>query len=177
MDRVGTAGSPSHQVTTGGGNEAGDLDVGQCEVADEDALAGLLLELKDAFSKNGDDRLARWRQSGAAFRRGHQDRKAARAGAQTDSEEKVRMRRIADLERCQDTRRKIQLSGLVVKAGLANEEPAVILGLLAAARRVLAGPHAAGSRRRRFRRRSTGAARSILERRREVFEKRREGHR
>lgn len=58
------------------------------------------------------------------------------------------MRRVADLERRQDTRRKIQLGGLVIKAGLADEEPAVILGLLAAARRVLSGPNAADSRRR-----------------------------
>jgi hypothetical protein len=58
------------------------------------------------------------------------------------------MRRVADLERRQDTRRKIQLGGLVIKAGLADEEPAVILGLLAAAKRVLSGPHAADSRRR-----------------------------
>ena len=55
--------------------------------ADDDALAGALLELKEALSKNGDERLARWRQSGASFRRGHQDRKAARSGAQADSEE------------------------------------------------------------------------------------------
>jgi hypothetical protein len=44
---------------------------------DDDALAGILLELKDAVSKNGDERLARWRAAGASFRRGHQDRKAA----------------------------------------------------------------------------------------------------
>ncbi len=58
------------------------------------------------------------------------------------------MRRVADLERRQDTRRKIQLGGLVIKAGLADEEPAVILGLLVAAKRVLSGPNAADSRRR-----------------------------
>jgi hypothetical protein len=60
----------------------------------------------------------------------------------------MRMRRVADAERRRDTRRKIQLGGLVIKAGLAGEEPAVILGLLAAARRVLNGAHAADSRRR-----------------------------
>jgi conjugative transfer protein TraD len=51
--------------------------------ADDDALAGALLELKDAFSKTGDERLARWRAAGAAFRRKNSDRKAApsRAGA------------------------------------------------------------------------------------------------
>ncbi len=58
------------------------------------------------------------------------------------------MRRVADTERRQDTRRKIQLGGLVIKAGLADEEPAVILGLLTAARRVLSGQNAADSRRR-----------------------------
>lgn len=58
------------------------------------------------------------------------------------------MRRGADIERRQDTRRKIQLGGLIVKAGLADEEPAVILGLLTAARRVLSGAHAAAARQR-----------------------------
>ncbi|HTT76562.1 MAG TPA: conjugal transfer protein TraD [Candidatus Binataceae bacterium] len=58
------------------------------------------------------------------------------------------MQRAADAERRRDTRRKIQLGGLVIKAGLADEEPAVILGLLAAAKRVLNGAHAADSRRR-----------------------------
>ena len=64
--------------------------------ADDDALAGVLLELKDALSKtgnekSGDERLARWRAAGASFRRGHKDRKAAaprpRAGvAEPDSD-------------------------------------------------------------------------------------------
>ena len=58
------------------------------------------------------------------------------------------MRRVADTERRQDTRRKIQLGGLVIKAGLADEQPAVILGLLTAAKRVLSGQNAADSRRR-----------------------------
>jgi len=60
----------------------------------------------------------------------------------------MQMQRAADAERRRDTRRKIQLGGLVIKAGLADEEPAVILGLLAAAKRVLAGKHADDSRRR-----------------------------
>jgi hypothetical protein len=34
---------------------------------DDDALAGVLLELKDALSENGDERLARWRAAGASF--------------------------------------------------------------------------------------------------------------
>ncbi len=55
--------------------------------ADDAALAGVLLELKDALSKNGDERLARWRQAGASFRRGCQDRKAARQRAQAGVEE------------------------------------------------------------------------------------------
>jgi hypothetical protein len=45
--------------------------------ADDDALAGALLELKDAASKSGDERLARWRTAGAAFRRKDANRKAA----------------------------------------------------------------------------------------------------
>jgi hypothetical protein len=60
----------------------------------------------------------------------------------------TRMRRVADAERRLDTRRKIQLGGLVIKAGLDSEESAVILGILTAAKRVLSGQHAADSRRR-----------------------------
>jgi len=50
---------------------------------DDDALAGVLLELKDAFSKTGDERLARWRAAGASFRRKNANHKTApaRAGA------------------------------------------------------------------------------------------------
>ncbi len=69
----------------------------------------------------------------------------------------IRMQRVADADRRRDTRRKIQLGGLVIKAGLADEEPAVILGLLAAAKRVLSGhacrrlpPPLEGSRRSGF---------------------------
>jgi Conjugal transfer protein TraD len=58
------------------------------------------------------------------------------------------MRRVTDAERRRDTRRKIQLGGLIIKAGLTDEEPAVILGLLTAARRALAGQQAAASRQR-----------------------------
>jgi conjugative transfer protein TraD len=58
------------------------------------------------------------------------------------------MQRVADADRRRDTRRKIQLGGLIIKAGLADEELAVILGLLAAAKRVLNGAHADESRRR-----------------------------
>jgi conjugative transfer protein TraD len=58
------------------------------------------------------------------------------------------MRRVADAERRLDTRRKIQLGGLVIKAGLDTEESAVLLGILTAAKRVLSGQHAADSRRR-----------------------------
>jgi hypothetical protein len=49
--------------------------------ADDDTLAGILLEFKDALSKTGDERLARWRAAGAAFRRRDKDRKAAPASA------------------------------------------------------------------------------------------------
>jgi hypothetical protein len=50
--------------------------------ADDDALAGALLEFKDALGKTGndktgDERLARWRAAGASFRRKDKDRKAA----------------------------------------------------------------------------------------------------
>ncbi len=38
--------------------------------------------------------------------------------------------RLTDLERKADTRRKIQLGGLIIKAGLHEESSAVILGLL-----------------------------------------------
>ena len=50
--------------------------------ADDDALAGALLELKEASAKTGDERLARWRAAGASFRRRDKDPKAAapRAG-------------------------------------------------------------------------------------------------
>ncbi|MBV8359216.1 MAG: conjugal transfer protein TraD [Deltaproteobacteria bacterium] len=58
------------------------------------------------------------------------------------------MQRVADVERRLDTRRKIQLGGLVIKAGLADEEPAVILGLLTATKRALDGENGAGHRRR-----------------------------
>ena len=47
-----------------------------------------------------------------------------------------------------DTRAKIQLGGLVVKAGLADEPPAVILGALLAAAEALAGPTAEAARER-----------------------------
>jgi hypothetical protein len=51
-------------------------------------------------------------------------------------------------ERRADTHRKIQLGGLIVKAGLAAEEPAVLLGMLTAGARVLKGANAPESRRR-----------------------------
>jgi hypothetical protein len=60
----------------------------------------------------------------------------------------LRMRRVADAERRRDTRRKIQLGGIVIKAGLEGEDAAVILGLLVAAKRVLSGKHADASRQR-----------------------------
>ena len=41
-----------------------------------------------------------------------------------------------------DTRSKIELGGLVILAGLAEEEPAVLLGLLKAGAVALAGPDA-----------------------------------
>jgi hypothetical protein len=53
--------------------------------------------------------------------------------------------------RKQDTRTKIQLGGLVIKAGLAEEETAVILGALVVAAETMAGPEGEAARR-RFRR-------------------------
>jgi Conjugal transfer protein TraD len=58
------------------------------------------------------------------------------------------MQRVVDADRRLDTRRKIQLGGLVIKASLDDEEPAVILGLLTAAKRALSGQNAAEVRRR-----------------------------
>jgi hypothetical protein len=51
-------------------------------------------------------------------------------------------------ERRTDTRRKIQLGGLIVKAGLTSEDPVVLLGMLTAGARVLNAPNAIESRRR-----------------------------
>jgi len=49
--------------------------------ADDDALAGALIEFKEASAKSGDERLPRWRAVGASFRRKNSDRKAAPAHA------------------------------------------------------------------------------------------------
>ena len=54
-------------------------------------------------------------------------------------------------ERKADTRAKIMLGGLVVKAGLAEEDSAVILGILVEAAEALAGTDGEVARR-RFRR-------------------------
>jgi hypothetical protein len=51
-------------------------------------------------------------------------------------------------ERKLDTRRKIAMGGLVVKARLDREEPAVLLGMLMSAARVLSSPNADEHRRR-----------------------------
>lgn len=53
--------------------------------------------------------------------------------------------------RKQDTRNKIQLGGLVIKAGLAEEETAIILGALVLAAEAINGPEGEIARR-RFRR-------------------------
>ncbi len=45
-------------------------------------------------------------------------------------------------ERKLDTRRKIAMGGLVIKAGLDHEDPAVLLGMLMSAARVLSSPNA-----------------------------------
>lgn len=51
-------------------------------------------------------------------------------------------------ERKLDTRRKIAMGGLVVKAGLDHEDPAVLLGMLMSAARVLSSPDANEHRKR-----------------------------
>ncbi len=55
-------------------------------------------------------------------------------------------------ERKADTRNKIQLGGLIVKAGLGEEETAVLLGALIEAADALSGPNAESIRRRYGRR-------------------------
>jgi hypothetical protein len=60
----------------------------------------------------------------------------------------MRRARMTSAERRADTRHKIQLGGLIIKAGLTTEEPAVLLGMLTAGARVLRGSSALESRRR-----------------------------
>jgi hypothetical protein len=55
---------------------------------------------------------------------------------------------MTSLQRTAETRRTFKLGGLIVKAGLAGEEPAVLLGMLMAGARVLNASNAAESRRR-----------------------------
>ena len=117
--------------------------------ADDDALAGVLLELKEASSKTGDERLARWRAAGAAFRRKDADRKAApaRAGngvAQSDCGCSASLTPNA----AAIPGAKSSSAASSSRPASPSEEPAVILGLLAAAKRVLSGEHAADSRQR-----------------------------
>ena len=60
----------------------------------------------------------------------------------------MREARVTALDRTAQTRRTFQLGGLIVKAGLAEEESAVLLGMLMAGARVLKSPNAVESRRR-----------------------------
>jgi hypothetical protein len=60
----------------------------------------------------------------------------------------MRKARMTTLERTAETRRTFQLGRLIVKAGLAEEEPEVLLGMLTAGARVLKAPNAVESRRR-----------------------------
>lgn len=53
--------------------------------------------------------------------------------------------------RKQDTRNKIQLGGLVIKAGLGEEETAVVFGALLLAAEAISGPEGEAAKR-RFRR-------------------------
>ncbi len=66
------------------------------------------------------------------------------------------MQRTKQDERKADTRNKIQLGGLVVKAGLGEEETAVLLGAFIEAADALNGPNGVAIRR-RFRRRGDAA--------------------
>jgi hypothetical protein len=59
----------------------------------------------------------------------------------------MRKARMTALERTAQ-QRVFRLGGLIVKAGLADEEPAVVLGMLTAGARVLKAPNAPESRRR-----------------------------
>jgi CO/xanthine dehydrogenase FAD-binding subunit len=52
----------------------------------------------------------------------------------------------SDAARKADTYRKIQLGGLVIKAGVSDEDPAVILGALVAAMKELAADPTARAR-------------------------------
>lgn len=56
--------------------------------------------------------------------------------------------RMSHEERKLDTRRKIVMGGLVIKAGLDHEEPAVLLGMLMSAARVLSSANADEHRKR-----------------------------
>ena len=121
--------------------------------ADDDALAGVLLELKDALSKTAMRSPVTSASRGGAplarrFAAGTKTAKLLRRARALVWRNLIRMRRVADADRRLDTRHKIQLGGLVIKAGLGDEEAAVILGLLTAAKRVLSSPNAADSRRR-----------------------------
>ena len=60
----------------------------------------------------------------------------------------MRKARMTSLQRTAETRRTFQLGSLIVKAGLAAEEPAVLLGMLTAGARVLKARNAMESRRR-----------------------------
>jgi hypothetical protein len=55
-------------------------------------------------------------------------------------------RRLGMDARKADTRNKIQLGGLIVKAGLGSEQAPVLLGLLLAAAKALSGPDGTAAR-------------------------------
>jgi hypothetical protein len=54
---------------------------------------------------------------------------------------------MTSIQRTEETRL-FQLAGLISKAGLSDEEPALVLGILTAGARVLNSPNAVESRRR-----------------------------
>src|SRR5229473_109359 len=114
--------------------------------ADDDVLTGMFLELKSAMESDGSC-LKQWRDAGGRFRcpslngRSDTPRMLRRMRTALIRIEACRAR-MSHEERKLDTRRKIAMGGLVIKAGLDHEDPAVLLGMLMSAARVLSSPNA-----------------------------------
>jgi hypothetical protein len=85
--------------------------------AGDDVLAAALLELKDAISKTGDERLARLLAAGASFAAETKTVKLLRRTRVLGWRNLIRMRHVTDADSRLDTRHKIQLGGLIIKAG------------------------------------------------------------
>jgi hypothetical protein len=106
------------------------------------------LELRAAVTSNS-PRLAHWRDAGFAPPRPNDDTvRMLRSTRAALVRFEMRRARMTTEERKADTRRKIQLGGLIAKARLAFEAPAVLLGMLTAGAKVLNSPSALESRRR-----------------------------